>query len=486
MRVGIVGAGIAGLVTAKVLVQAGHEVVVWDRSPDIGGVWSATRRYPGVTTQSARDTYAFSDHRMPASYPEWPSGEQVQDYLASYVRRFGLEPLVRLSTGVVEASPARDGWDVRLESGATERVDHLVIANGVFSAPNVPDYEGATEFAAAGGDLLAASEFRSVEVARGKRVVVVGYGKTACDVAYECSTVAASTDVIARQLLWKVPRKILNRINFKYLLLTRMGEALFRFEYLRGMEKFLHGPANAVRRKMLNSLGDVSVKQYKLAELGLVPPGAMEDIVKNAIGLTTDGFFEAVGAGTITVHKGRTIKRLLEKDGAPYAELSDGTVLRADLVVCGTGYRQEIPFLDPEVVARFTDERGNFQLYRQVHPVDVPRLSFAGYNSSFFSPLNAEMAAVWIAGLLAGQVDLPAAEEMRARVTARLSFMDGATNGHHSHGTKIIPFSLHNVDELLGDLGLQIGAGARAKQWLGPVDPADYREVTSRLLSKTR
>ena len=37
-------------------------------------------------------------------------------------------------------------------------------------------------------------------------------------------------------------------------------------------------------------------------------------------------------------------------------------------------------------------------LYRQVLP---PRrsddLTFAGYNSSFFSPLNAEMAAVWIA-----------------------------------------------------------------------------------------
>ena len=53
MRIGIIGAGVAGLTTAKTLKQAGHDVVVFDRTPDVGGVWSATRRYPGLTTQSA-------------------------------------------------------------------------------------------------------------------------------------------------------------------------------------------------------------------------------------------------------------------------------------------------------------------------------------------------------------------------------------------------------------------------------------------------
>ena len=52
MRVAIIGAGVAGLATAKVLQQAGHEVIVYDKAPDVGGVWSRTRRYPGLTTQS--------------------------------------------------------------------------------------------------------------------------------------------------------------------------------------------------------------------------------------------------------------------------------------------------------------------------------------------------------------------------------------------------------------------------------------------------
>jgi cation diffusion facilitator CzcD-associated flavoprotein CzcO len=489
MRIGIVGAGVAGLTTAKVLAQVGHEIVVFDRTPDVGGVWSASRRYPGVTTQSPRDTYALSDFPMPKSYPEWPTGEQVQQYLADYAEHFGVDRMLRLNTEVVSAVPDPDGWTLTVRGtggGAerTERFDHLVVANGVFSEPNMPVYDGEDDFRAAGGDLRAASEFGDVEAARDRHVVVVGYGKTACDIAQEASGVAASTAVIARQLLWKVPRRVGGVLNFKHLLLTRMGEALFRWQHLRGPERFLHGPGNGLRRRMLGSVGSLTNRQYKLEDLGLVPNGTMEDIVKNAIGLVTDGFFERVAEGRITVHRDRTVKRLLEKDGAPHVELSDGTVLRADLVVCATGYRQSLSFLDEELVARLRDERGNFQLYRQVQPVDVPRLSFAGYNSSFFSPLNAEMAAGWIAAVLAGRVELPAPAAMRAQVEGRLAFMDEATNGHHCHGTKIIPFSLHNVDEVLDDLGLNLGRGTRVKQWLNPVDPAAYREVTGRLVER--
>src|SRR5580692_2772260 len=110
MRIGIIGAGFAGLATAKVLTQVGHEVVIYDRTPDVGGVWSATRRYPGVTTQSPRDTYAFSDFPMPKDFPEWPSGEQVQSYLAAYAAHFSVDRLLRLNCEVVAAVPDDAGW----------------------------------------------------------------------------------------------------------------------------------------------------------------------------------------------------------------------------------------------------------------------------------------------------------------------------------------------------------------------------------------
>ena len=121
-------------------------------------------------------------------------------------------------------------------SGATtEEFDRLVIANGVFCEPAVPTFPGLEEFTAAGGRLCAGTEFHDAEGARGMNVLVVGYGKSACDVTVPISEVAASTTVIARQMLWKVPRKIAGVVNFKMLLLTRMGEALFRYLRLRGL-----------------------------------------------------------------------------------------------------------------------------------------------------------------------------------------------------------------------------------------------------------
>jgi hypothetical protein len=164
--------------------------------------------------------------------------------------------------------------------------------------------------------------------------------------------------------------------------------------------------------------------------------------------------------------------------------LSDGTTVPADLVVCATGFTQGVPFLDDAVRGRLLDTRGNFLLYRQILPLGVPGLYFNGYNSSFFSPLNAEMAAVWIAADLAGAVPLPDPEAMRRSVFAQLAFMDSATDGHHCHNGKIIPFSLHNVDEVLGDLGLNIPARVRASHWLNPVDPTAYRNITPTVLRR--
>ncbi|WP_328876180.1 NAD(P)/FAD-dependent oxidoreductase [Streptomyces sp. NBC_00287] len=491
MRIAVIGAGVAGLATAKVLLQAGHHVQVFDKSPDVGGVWSRTRRYPGLTTQSPKAQYALSDLPMPKDYPEWPTGAQVQAYLAEYAAAFGIERVLRLSTEVTHARPGTDGtWTIETRDSTGTEIqwdfDRLVVANGVFCEPAVPSYPGTEEFTAAGGRLCAGTEFHDAEDARDKHVLVVGYGKSACDITVPISEVAASTDVIARQLLWKMPRKVGGVLNFKMLLMTRLGEALFRYIRLRGFEKFLHGPGNGLRRRMINSIGSVSVRQFGLRRLGLVPPGQMEDIVRGAIGLATEGFFEGVAAGSIVVRHDRTIVRLLAASGRPFAELSDGTTLPADIVVCATGFTQGVPFLPEEVREQLLDERGNFMLYRQILPVGVPALYFNGYNSSFFSPLNAEMAAVWIAADLAGALPLPDTPTMRQAVVDQLAFMDIAMNKHHCHGTKIIPFSLHNVDEVLGDLGIDIKRRTRAAHWLNPVDPAAYRHIAPAALARNK
>lgn len=484
MRVAIVGAGFAGLSAARMLLRCGFRVSVFEQAPDVGGVWSRTRRYPGLRTQNDKRTYAFSELPMPPHYPEWPSGEQMQRYLESYVAVFGLAPVLRLGTRVVSADLEGERWRLVLDSGESLDFDHLVVANGIFSAPAIPVLNGRTAFAAAGGRLCAPSEFSAIEDARGKDVVILGYGKSACDVAVPVSEVAASTRVVARRLLWKMPRRLGGALNYKYLLLTRMGEGLFRYIRPTRFEKLLHGPGSGGLGVMLKSVQSTVVRQLGLKRLGLVPEGDFGRIARSTVSLVTEDFYERVADGRIQVHRDTTIAELAATDGRPQARLSTGELVPADLVICGTGFEQQVPFFSPALIARLQDDRGNWMLYRHILPPDVPALSFAGYNSSFFSPLGAEMSAVWIAAHLLGSLELPPAEQMRAQVGEQLRWMEQFSEGKHARGTSVIPFSMHNIDEVLSDLRLDVGGLTKARQWLLPVDPSSYRSVGTALLQR--
>lgn len=491
MNIAIVGAGFAGLSTAKIFKAFGHQVTVFEKEADVGGVWSASRRYPGLTTQNVRSTYALSDFPYPSDYPEWPSGEQVQIYLTSYARQFGLDPHIRLNTEVTDTQfdEAAQKWTVKTRNNSTQpeesqSFDYLVVCNGIFSQPMVPDYPGSAEFIAAGGRVCHTSQLHDYAEVKGKHVLVVGYGKSSCDVAQAVCEQAASTRVVARHLIWKVPKMLMNVLNYKYLLLTRMGEGLFKYIHLKGFEKFLHGIGKPVRNSMLGQVQWVVTKQCKLRELDLHPQTPFETIARSTVSLVTDGFFESVAAGRIKVMKNAEIRHLLARADGKFAELSSGETVPADLVVCGTGWNQSVPFLPQGIMARVTDAQGNFRLYRSMIPVNVPRLAFNGYNSSFFSQLNCEIGALWIADLIGGGLKLPAAAEQNRTITERLAWMQERTDGKHSKGTNIIPFSLHHIDELLQDMRMPLGAVTRFKQWLLPTNPGDYAPAMRTLLAR--
>ncbi len=483
-KVGIVGAGIAGLCTAKIFKSFGCEVSVFEQAADVGGVWSASRRYPGLTTQNPRTTYELSDFPMPSSFPEWPSGQQVQQYLQSYAEHFALVEDIRLNTKVTSAvfDDQDKMWTLVTESAATQggRFDYLIVCNGIFSIPSVPDYAGTDAFVAAGGQICHTSEFTQLEDARAKHVLVVGYGKSSCDVASATVGVSASTTVIARHLIWKIPKKLKNILNFKFLFLTRMGEGLFRYIRLKGFEKFLHGKGLALRNGMLNSVESVIEKQLGLRELGLHPDKPLETIARSTVSLVTDGFYEKLRDGTLVLKKATEIVEL----EAGFARLSNGETIPADLIVCGTGWQQLVPFFDETLMSRVTDQQGNFRLYRSVLPVDVAQLAFNGYNSSFFSQLNAEVGALWLIEHFFGSLRLPSTADMNSHIDAHLRWSEARTDGKHSKGTNIIPFSVHQMDELLGDINLNLSMFKRFTQWLLPVTGSDYRLLTQRLLKR--
>ena len=86
----VIGAGIAGLVTAKVFGEDGFDVTVFEKESALGGTWAAARSYPGLRTNNCKYTYAFSDFPYPESVDVFPQADQVRAYLESYADHFGI------------------------------------------------------------------------------------------------------------------------------------------------------------------------------------------------------------------------------------------------------------------------------------------------------------------------------------------------------------------------------------------------------------
>lgn len=482
-RVGIIGAGISGLVTAKTMLEEGFEVTLFETEDEVGGVWARSRRYPGVHTQNPRDTYAFSDFPMPRTYPEFPTGEQVQAYLAAYADHFGVTRHVRFRTAVERAEPRGKGWAVRsrsLDDGTarTETFDFLAVCNGTFSTPSIPRVPGEETFRLGGGTVLHSSQFNSLEQVRGRYVVVVGAGKSACDAAAAMLQTARRTTLVFRKAGWKMPKKFAGLIPLRYVLTTRFSEMLFRGRELRGVEKVLHTVGKPFVWLFWRGVERLLGRTFGLKECGMVPDEPIERLVNCMLGLATDGFYPAIRDGRIAARKAGV--RALH---AGAVELDTGERVRADTVVFATGFRQEVPFLDEGVRQTVQDEAGVFHLYRNlVHP-DVPRLAFVGYNSSLYSQLTSEIGARWAARWFMGELRLPPRQAVLREVRARWEWVRANRPQGTASGTCIVPFNFHYIDDLLRDMGARTVRRPlnRFREVMLPVDPSVYANLKAEL-----
>ena len=347
---------------------------------------------------------------MPRDYPEWPTGAQVQAYLASYASHFGLDQALRLSTEVTSAAPAAGGgWTVTAADGREpSSVDRLVVANGVFCEPAMPRYPGRGRVRR--GRRPGARRHRTArrgagagQAGAGRRLRQVGLRRHG---AGQPGRGEHRRDRPAPAVEGAAPHR--------------------RGPQLQDAAAHPHGrgplqvPAPARRREVPARPGQRHARPHdQLDRLGVGPPVRAQ--AARAGAPRADGGHRARGdrprhRGLLRGRRGRAASSCTPTGpspgcwptaATPAAELDDGTRLPADLIVCATGFTQGVPFLPADVTSAVLDERGNFMLYRQIRPVDVPGLYFNGYNSSFFSPLNAEMAALWIAADLAGAVTLP-------------------------------------------------------------------------------
>ncbi|MBB2743035.1 UNVERIFIED_ORG: 4-hydroxyacetophenone monooxygenase [Microbispora rosea subsp. rosea] len=206
-RVAVIGAGLSGLVAAQRLRQAGVEVVVFDKNPDIGGTWYENT-YPGCRLDTHNYAYSYSF----AQKPDWPcyfsSRESIQAYLAKFAEDAGLAPHLRLSTHVVALGFQEPdaNWRVRYRTGdgaeAVEVFDAVVSAVGQLNQPLIPRFEGQELFR---GETWHTARWRHDVDLAGLRVGVIGTGASGFQVVPAIAEQVEHLTVFQRNPPWTLP-----------------------------------------------------------------------------------------------------------------------------------------------------------------------------------------------------------------------------------------------------------------------------------------
>lgn len=475
LRICVIGAGLSGLVTSRTLRDCGHAVSVFEKADSIGGVWHPANRYPGLRTQSPRDCYAFSDFPMPRDYPEFPDGDQVHRYLLAYADHHGLLSHISLATSVIAITRGEDGaWDVRLRQHdgrkRSESFDFVIACNGVFSRPHIPQLPGRAAFEATGGSLLHSSQVRDLEPLRGRDVVVVGFGKSALDIAEAALPVARSTAIVCNRTLWKVPRYLLGFINAKHLILSRYAELWLPHYTMRGWRRFLHERLpRLVDFYWLMSERSIG-RHLGLLQKRLRPQLPLRASIGACFGLAPTDNFRALRSGRIGLHR----ERIASFSSAGLC-LADGTTVPAQTIVFATGFTQDCPFLSPtDHAALFVD--GTPRLYRLLLSPRIPRFAVNGFNGGGASQLTAEIGARWLAAMLAGDLKPPDVTAMEAQIDRDLAQQRHAVAVPRGLGLYASPFQFAYLDQLLDDMGRPPADSGKSfwRRYFTAIDPTDY------------
>src|SRR4051794_16299173 len=214
----VIGAGSSGIAAVKALNQRGIAFDCFEKSDRVGGNWvfrntnGMSSAYKSLHINTSRDRMAYADFPMPADYPDFPHHTQVAAYFDAYVDHFGLRERITFQTGVAHAEPEDGGWRVTLDDGEQRFYRALLVANGHHWDPRWPEpaFEGSEVFQ---GVQMHSHHYTGDDptLFAGRRVVVLGMGNSAMDIAGEATQSAERVFLAARRGAWIVPKYLFGR-----------------------------------------------------------------------------------------------------------------------------------------------------------------------------------------------------------------------------------------------------------------------------------
>ena len=391
-KTAIIGAGISGLTSAKMLADYGVEHTAFEVSDRIGGNWAfgnpngLSSAYRSLHIDTSKHRLSFKDFPVPEHFPDFPHHSDIKAYLDDYVDTFGLAENIEFNNPVRHARPDGDGWMITDGRGAQRHFDLLVVGNGHHWDARMPDFPG--EFT--GASMLShhyVDPHEPLELT-GKRILVVGIGNSAADITVELSSRALQNTVTlsTRSSAWIVPKYLGGQPGDKffrttpYLPLSWQRKAAQWFAPLVGADPTRYGlpPAN-----------------HKLFEAH--PTQSVELPLR-------------LGSGDVIPKP--NVTRL---DG-DRVHFEDGTSGEFDAIVYATGYNITFPFFDPDFISAPDNQ---IRLYKRMFAPGIDNLVFIGFAQAIPTLFPfVECQSRLLAAYAVGRYMLPPVAEMQRTIDA--------------------------------------------------------------------
>ncbi len=211
-RICIIGAGPSGLAQLRAFQSAAEmgaeipEIVCYEKQSDWGGLWNYTWRtgtdefgnnchgsmYRYLWSNGPKEGLEFADYTFEEHFGKpiasYPPRAVLFDYIKGRVEKAGVRKWVQFNTIVRDVREVDGGFEVTVRDESTDSesssvFDHVIVASGHFSVPNVPEYPGFEGF---NGRILHAHDFRDAREFTGKDIMIMGTSYSAEDIGSQC------------------------------------------------------------------------------------------------------------------------------------------------------------------------------------------------------------------------------------------------------------------------------------------------------------
>ncbi|WP_332838845.1 flavin-containing monooxygenase [Nocardia bovistercoris] len=391
-RVAVIGAGISGLTTGKMLADRGIDYTCFESSDRIGGNWAFgnpnghSSAYRSLHIDTSKYRLSFRDFPMPEHYPDFPHHTDIKRYLDDYAEHFGLLRNIEFGNAVRHARRLPEGgWEIE-SANATERFDMLVVGNGHHWDPRLPDFPG--EFTGAAFHSHSYIDPYTPLDLRDMRVLIVGIGNSAADIAVEVSSRSLGTEVwlSTRSGSWIVPKYLAGVPGDRYYRTVPYVPLTWQRKFAQIFTPVLAGKPEKY---------GLPTPNHKFFEAH--PTQSVELPLRLGSG-------DIVAKPNVTRLDGKTV------------HFEDGSHHDFDVIIYCTGYNITFPFFDPEFISA-PDNR--IDLYKRMFAPGIDDLVFVGFAQPYPTLFPfVECQARLVAAFAAGEYALPSADRMRRVITA--------------------------------------------------------------------